>query len=380
MENLEVLLKEPYILKDNDKEKYFKVKASINEFKEFIEKEVGWRIIITDRLIKIEKQPYIATPSMGIEEFNSKEEFLIFIAILTILEEMTDGEQFILSEFINLIKIQVEEFFTLDLTSYSMLKKLVNVLKYVESKNFLLVEDGESQVLLEDSEAEVLYENTGISRYYHMESYLTESELKNYRDDLWFPKMEYMDTDKDMGLQRRNRIIRRLLIEPYIENISSESERNDIGYLKNQKNRTQELFLKYLDMELQIYNNSAFLLSKKSDGFGDLFPKENAISHVILLFCGKIQEGIKDRKYTPNFNDSIDLKESEFYEILSKLKEEYSNAWGKGLRELTFEKLSQGVINEMIKYKLIEKERGVIRLLPSISRLHGVYPKDYNNE
>ena len=57
MNELQVLLEKVWISKEEDKEQYYQVKRKIPLFQELVQKQLGWRLIHTEKLIKIEKTP-----------------------------------------------------------------------------------------------------------------------------------------------------------------------------------------------------------------------------------------------------------------------------------------------------------------------------------
>ena len=55
MNELQVLLEKVWISKEEDKEQYYQVKRKIPLFQGLVQKQLGWRLIHTEKLIKIEK-------------------------------------------------------------------------------------------------------------------------------------------------------------------------------------------------------------------------------------------------------------------------------------------------------------------------------------
>ena len=55
MEELRMLLEQFWIYKDTDKETYYKVKRKIPEFQKFVREQLGWKLIHTENLLKLEK-------------------------------------------------------------------------------------------------------------------------------------------------------------------------------------------------------------------------------------------------------------------------------------------------------------------------------------
>ena len=103
MDELRTLLEQFWIYKDTDKEMYYKIKRKIPEFQKFLREQLGWKLIHTENLLKLEKIPAHAERFMGIQEFSDILDYAILCVTLMYLEDREEGEQFLLSELIDYI-------------------------------------------------------------------------------------------------------------------------------------------------------------------------------------------------------------------------------------------------------------------------------------
>ena len=70
MNEFSELLENFWITHDSDKAAYFRIKRSVDsDMKNFISNFTGWKLIINNKLVKLEKIPSEAKPFMGIQEF-----------------------------------------------------------------------------------------------------------------------------------------------------------------------------------------------------------------------------------------------------------------------------------------------------------------------
>ena len=69
MNEVRTLFENFWICKDYDKETYYRVKRDIPNFQRFIREQLGWKLIHTENLLKLEKRPASAQSFMGIEDF-----------------------------------------------------------------------------------------------------------------------------------------------------------------------------------------------------------------------------------------------------------------------------------------------------------------------
>ena len=87
MNALSELCSKRWIIKEKDKEKYYQIKDTIGMWQELIRDKLGYRLIDNSYVLKLEKLPGEAQPWMGITEFQSKEEYVLFCLVLMFLED-----------------------------------------------------------------------------------------------------------------------------------------------------------------------------------------------------------------------------------------------------------------------------------------------------
>lgn len=124
-----------------DKEAYSlvrKAQSRFLEYRRFINEQIGWELIINEKLVKLEKTPAFAEPFMGISEFESIIDYCVFCSLLIFLEDREDEEQFLLSEMIPAIEIQLKDLIEIDWTKFTHRKSLIRVLKFAEKCNYWL--------------------------------------------------------------------------------------------------------------------------------------------------------------------------------------------------------------------------------------------------
>ena len=132
MNEVRALLEEFWICKATDKETYYRVKRGIPEFQKFIREQLGWKLVHTENLLKLEKRPAHAEPFMGIGTFTDIRDYCILCVVLMYLEDKEEQEQFLLSELIDYVETQLKQYMEIDWTSFTQRKSLVRVLQYME--------------------------------------------------------------------------------------------------------------------------------------------------------------------------------------------------------------------------------------------------------
>ena len=373
MNAINLLLNNYWIVKETDKENYYAVKHEINDknTKRFIQEMLGWKIIHSEHVIKLEKIPSHAEPFMGIQEFTEIRDYCLLCAVLLYLEDKEENNQFLLSDLIRYIETVISKYIEVDWTSFSQRKSLVRVLQYVENKGLLKTYEGDSSVYSREQSSEVLYENTGLSRYFATNFPMDITNTKHWMD---FEK-QVIDIENDRGEVRTNRVFRQLVVCPsmYWENAND----SDAFYLKNKKAYVSTNIEKIMGGTLEMSKNNASVVFVDLQGVGDIHPKNSMLSEIILLVTHEIYEMAQDkRKLSVNDNDTINMPTSKFNGILLNQKRKYQELWSKEYREISDEKYLLLVKEYMKKWLRIKEEENQIIIYPSLAITSGKY-SDY---
>lgn len=372
MNEVRLLMEKYWIDRVKDKETYTMVRREKPRYQRFVIEQLGWRLIDNERILKIEKIPVQAAPYMGITDFKEKDDYCILCAFLIFLEDKEDNEQFLLSELVDMIEIQLKKFMSVDWTRFAQRKSLIRVLQYAEKMGMIDVYEGSSEQLTQGIEHEILYENTGLSRYFATNFNFDISDFQTYRD---FETRQPDEMERDRGFLRINRVYRQLVTAPAMY-----WERNDdpnAVYVKNQRPWVEKYMSEFLDGRLHLHKNAAFLTMEKENAFGDRHPGNSACSEIVALICGEIRERVAEGTFTRREDDCICLESETFRRLIGECREKYSNGWSKEYRDMPFEKLVRAVSNYMESWMLLKTEEDAKIVYPCAGKITGFYPKDF---
>lgn len=372
MNEVRTLIENYWINKAKDKELYIKTKRQINKYKRFVIEQLGWRLINNERILKIEKVPVHAEAYMGITNFIEIRDYCIFTALLIFLEDKEDNEQFLLSELVDMIEVQLKDFEDVDWTVFTHRKSLIRAMEFAEETGLLEVYDGSSESLSGGMEHEVLYENTGLSRYFATSFGYDISEFTSYKD---FEKEQQQEVETDRGHFRINRVYRQLVSAPAMYWIVSDNQ--DSIYVKNQRQWVQKNLDDNLGGRLHLHRNAAFFVMYEENCFGDRHPREAMISELVLIVCSEIRERVIQGILLKEINDCVHVSDLEFKKIINVCKEKYDSAWSKEYREMDIDKLVSSVKNYMENWMLIKVDSNRIVIYPAVGKFIGKYPKDF---
>lgn len=372
MNEIRTLLEKYWICKDQEKELYYKVKRDIPIFQRFIREQLGWRLIHTEKLMKLEKIPAHAEGFMGIQNFLDIRDYCILCGVLIYLEDKEEQEQFLLSELIDFVETQLKDYMEIDWTSFSQRKSLVRVLQYMENLQMLRVYEGSSEAFGQEAGQEVLYENTGYSKYFANSFSVDITSYTSWKD---FEGVQLEELAGDRGHIRINRVYRHLVAAPilYWEN----NEDADSLYLKNQRQWIAKYMEENLGGRLDVNKNMACWMLEEDDCYGKVHPRDAMLPEIVLLICAEIRNKCEKHEVMKADNECIYMTLEQFENLIWKCRESWKRAWSKEFREMNRDRLVSSVLTYMQSWMMIRKEENRICILPGAGKAIGFYPADF---
>lgn len=372
MNEVRTLFENFWICKDTDKETYYKVKRDIPNFQKFVREQLGWKLVHTERILKLEKRPAHAEAFMGIGEFTEIRDYCILCTVLMYLEDMEEQEQFLLSELIDYVESQLKSRMAIDWTSFSQRKSLVRVLQYMEKLQMLRVYEGRSEAFGAEERQEVLYENTGYSKYFATSFATDISGYESWRD---FEKTDFEEFQENRGVVRVNRVYRQLAVCPsmYWEG----NDDADALYLKNQRQWVAKYLNDNLGGNLDIYRNTACFTLEEDDCYGSVHPRDAMLPEIVLLVCAAIQRDTAAGRLKKQENELIYMTPQEFADTVLLCRREWNGGWSKEYREMDEKRLVENVTEYMKEWLMIRCGEERITVFPSVGRAAGFYPADF---
>ena len=372
MNAVRTLFEKFWICKDAEKEEFYRVKREIGKFQRFVVEQLGWKLIHTENLLKLEKIPAHAESFMGIQDFTDILDYCILCVVLMYLEDKEEGEQFLLSELLDYVETKLKGEILIDWTSFSQRKALVRTLQYMERMQLLKVYEGSSEAFGLEQGQEVLYENTGYSKYFAVNFPMDISEFETWED---FEKQRFEEIQEDRGSARINRVYRQLAVCPAMYWDGNEDA--DSLYLKNQRHWVAKYLEENLGGELDIYRNAAFLTLDEDDCYGKVHPRDAMLPEIVLLLCTDIRQALQDGSLVKQDNEIITVSGQRFSELILNCRKKWGAGWSKEYREIDEAKLIDAVIRYMKDWMLLLEENDMVHILPAAGRQAGFYPEDF---
>lgn len=369
MKTLEKLLSKRWILKDREKELYYKIIDNSHKYKDFLKDDLGYNLIIHKNFVKLEKKVDFAKNWMGIKLFNKKMSYVFLIFILIFLEDKEEEDQFILSQLTEFIEDSFK-FEDLDWTIYSNRLALIDALKFCKEEGILLVNDGNENEYVKNYESEILYENTGMSKYL-MKNFA--NHIQNYKKIEDFREID--DTQN-----RKQRAYRGLLTN--LAFYKDKGNIDEFNYIKYYRNAIKDNFSKYFDVDLHVHKNTAFLILGEDSNFGEIFPDDKTITNIFLAFNDMLLNSLKNNEDDIKILEysKIEIKKSKFKELLFKVKNSYGILFSKDFRDKSENKFLEEIIKYLKEYDFLEENEEYYYLKSIVGKIIGKYPAELLEE
>ena len=372
MDAARALIEKCWIDKKKDKELYTKVRREMPKCQRFFREQLGWTVINNEQILKAEKIPAHAESYMGITDFTEIRDYCLFCAVLAFLEDKEEQEQFLLSELVDMLELQLKGVLDVDWISFTQRKSLVRVLQFCEDMRLIEAYEGSSNNVGSSIEQEILYENTGLSRYMAVTFAYSIADFQSWED---FEKQQNTEGQADRGHYRVNRVYRQMAAAPAL--YWRWADDPDSIYLKNQRQWIQKNFSEYLGGQLQIHKNAAFLVMDEEGSFGERHPREAMLPELVLLLCGRIREKAQEGTWAKRQDGCIVVSTEEFQEELYHCRDKYRTAWNKEYREMDGPKLIKAVMSYMGSWMMLGQCDGGIIIYPAAGKIIGSYPSEF---
>lgn len=320
---------------------------------------MGYLVIANPQLIKVEKIPGLPEPWMGINEFNTVEEYQLLCYVLMFLEDKEKEEQFVLSSLTDFIQAQ----HPLDWTHFTTRRHLIKVLKFCVGQYILIQNDGDEDHFAQDINTEVLYENTGTSRYF-VRNFM--KDIMEYQTPKDFEQSEWIDVNEERGVVRRQRIYRRLLLSPGVYRNDEENE--DFGYIRNYRNQMANDFNQWFNCSLHVHKSSAFLNLGEGCQMGKIFPMNNTLSDLLLILFDTIK---KNQKSIQTKEETITCTQEQFEKYCRLVMKKNLKYCPKKYQDMEEKQIIEMLQFEMIRLGFMKIKEEKMIIYPIVGKIIG---------
>ncbi len=370
MDSLRHLLDKRWIDMEEDSVRYFSIKDDFESLETLFREKLGVPLIHTHNLIKLEKFTDAPKPWMGIQAFKSKEEYIFLCLILAFLENFEAADKFTLSQITEFIRSSYK-YEDLDWTLYRNRQRLIRVLQFMVEERIVVITDMSGSGFQEDMNTEILYENTGFSKYM-LRSLNRDIQTQG---DLYEVKPE--DGNEYSRIARRQRVYRKLLIEPMVYRRDDEA---DFLYIKNYHSVIEKDLSEHIPCRIMVHKSLAYLLLDEECNMGRTLSDSSNCSEIILLICYEIRERVEELELIPDEEDYISVNRVQFFRMLVEVHSKYHPGFTKQYREQSPSKFAEEMIEVLFSIDFVGEGATDYEYVikPVMGRLSGAFPESFS--
>ncbi len=366
---MNLLLNNFWITKDDDKDNYYLLKKNQDKIRDFMHRTAGNKLIVHDRFIKLEKIPANARKEFGVTSFSKVLDYVIFFIMLLYLEDKTRGDKFILSELIEYIKntavtLKLEHIPNWD--NATDRRSLIRVIDYLILLDVIFLRDQDSRSFQDNASADALYEATGLANYVVPSFDFDIYESKTPED---FLDLEWLGQDFEKGEVRKYKVYRHLLYAP--ATTKDELSWGEEDYVKHLHKAIEKELQDKMGMEVEITKNLFMVYADEYSVHKDYFPNTKNMSDIVLLVNKMLLE-YRNNKLIPLAEDeTFTLSRGEFELVVGTARMEKSQYFSKKYTDIPMEKLLEDIYEAMESYHFVMCRGDQVVVYPTVSRFVG---------
>lgn len=377
-EQMALLLNNFWILKEDNSEVYYDIKRNQENIRDFVIKNLGSRLIIHDRFIKLEKIPSIASSNIGIPEFKLPSDYVFLTLILLFLEDKTRGTYFTLTNLIEYVKntsVALELNNVPDWTLGQNRKSLARAIDFLVKIGAIKLKDESKVSFVNDSKAEALYQSSGLSNYVMR---MFNNEIYDYKQEEDFVRDEWTYQDTEKGDVRKYKVYRNLLYTPAI--LARDLSESEMDYLKKLRGHMREELMNNLGYELEVTKNMTLVYDYDSRENKESFPNAKKISDIVLMVNARLLENILNETIVLDINEIGKVTKEFLFKMVVDIKRNQSIYLSKYFKDLTDENFFIEITEYMEGYSFIKRIDDFYEIYPMIRIFNGKLVSDKNTQ
>lgn len=365
------LLEKDIITKDD--EKFYEISSNEKELATYFKRFYGWNLYKDRYIIKLDKIPSSPESYMGNNNFDTKDDYCIYIAFLIALESYSKGQQFRFKDIFNKLKSNLEKTMDISWEKPQYRKAVKRVFEYAEKKK-LIVNEADKIINTNENnieEVKVYYKKTNYcSPRYILNNLNNIFSFKNYED------FKSYDLEEAKS-QPKNTLFRKLISKPVV--YLSELTIQEKEILKNKK--LMERFADEIEGNIHYHKNCIFLFFQDSQ-IGTIYPgKANTLDTMILVLNNTLREKVKRGEITLNFDDTFNLEKDNLTSLIKEYKRKNED-WLKYNSFFTRDDtaLTREVIARMKEWSFLKEENDNLIFYPAIGKVTGELKEEIDVE
>jgi uncharacterized protein (TIGR02678 family) len=349
------LMENRVISSQRDPELFRMIKRNMRKLQEICLSDLGNQLLINSDFFKLEKIPEHPEKYMGIENFNSPEDYVMFCYSMAYIEEAGPETPFLLPNLTEALQRTMQ--YSPDWTSYESRKRLVRVLQQMVSFSIIKVLDGDFLDFDSDENEEALFVVTNYSRYFlrmfpeNLQSIDSGEQLQND-----FP-------EKSNHIQ----VIQRLFFSPGI--CRTEKTKELFRYMRGQEGYLIDYFEKYSYYDFELSKNLAILTTENRRQGLKYIPDGSSGGDLLMI----IGSSLRNKQFDPNDYGEIHMSQSQWQSIVSEAILDNRELLSKVYRERSTSSIAKDLLKQTNQYGMTKLDGDSIVITPIFSRINGQF-------
>lgn len=367
---IEALFHYNCIYRDTHADLYFQILDQKADVADILREYFGYRLLLRNESIKLDKIPVSSKPFMGIDNFTKSLHYIFFCCFLAFLEDNGEDKQFTLRNACDAIRLYYPEVaapFAWEERSHR--RALADVLQHSVKLRLVNVIDRDIDGFRDDEKHDVLFQTTPYLRHFAPLYLFDLSKIQNLSQLENCIAKEIVNSTTP-----RQRLLRRLFLESavYDDELSPEEAKllKDREELEKLNEMISERFEYWY---LERYHRTT-MLTHAENRYGDYYPKDEQISNAAVQYATFIWDKVKGQEVSPDHNGFVLCREYEAIKWFQEIKNMHSHGWTKSFTERPVITIWREVMEYMSDFNMADElSGGQIVFYSAVGRVTGRY-------
>lgn len=377
LECIHQLLDNFWIVRKDNPELFYEIKKNEGDLRDYFKDYFRFKLVLGADFAKLEKFQITPQAATGISDFRETKDYVMFYCLLAFLDGKT-SKQFTLSDVCQAVVSYYprsgEDVGLVNSSpmltwkgndGYRNRLSLVRALKEAVRRFLIEVVDKNIEDFQDKETGDALLRSTGLVKYFMrninfgLEAQMTLQDVVSMQET----------QERELGIERKHILYRKLFLEPAL--YKHEVQQADFEYLQQYGRHLNDHAETHYEMNLDVYDSSAFLVRDSVGTFRKFFPASNSEANLVIQFASLLRLKIidNDDALTEQKDGSVVMTPTDMDMMCQYLVGEHSHTWTSSLKGMSITEIKKSIINTLLDWKLAEfTPEGELKLYDVIGR------------
>ncbi|MDR6553963.1 TIGR02678 family protein [Paenibacillus qinlingensis] len=376
LECIHQLLDNFWIVRKDNPELFYEIKKNEGILRDYFKDYFRFKMVLGADFAKLEKYQITPQASTGISEFRETKDYVMFYCVLAFLDGKT-SKQFTLSDVCQAVVsyyprsgihnaiVDSPSLTWKGKEGYRNRLSLYHALKEAVRRCLIEVVDRNIEDFIDKETGDALLRSTGLVKYFMRNINFGLEAQMTLQDVVSMQEMQ----ERELGIERKHVLYRKLFLEPAL--YKHEVPQADFEYLQQYGRHLNDHAETYYEMNLDVYDSSAFLVRDSVGTFHKFFPASNSEANLVIQFASLLRLKIidNDDALAEQKDGTVVLTPTDIDMMCRHLVGEHSHTWTSSLKGMSITEIKKSIINSLMDWKLAEFTlEGELKLYDVIGR------------